>query len=121
MIVAKPFQSAFTGGDPKSKSRQKLAEPVDSNPDVVGLRDRLTIPEPKFIEFSQKGLAAFLGDLSIMREKVAAVEIPPCEHAGHALNRGEIKITIAVNDADLGAHDLEEPSDGVKWRSAVPH
>ena len=60
VIVAKRFKSAFTGGDPKSESRQKLAEPVDSNPDVVGLRDCLTIPEPEFIEFSQKGLAAFL-------------------------------------------------------------
>ncbi len=55
-----------------------------------------------------------------MREKVAAVEIALCEHAGHALNRREIQIAIAVNDADLGAYDLEEPGDGVKWRPEVP-
>ena len=29
------------------------------------------------------------------------------------LNRGEIEITIAINDTDLSAYDLEEPGDGV--------
>ena len=62
-------------------------KPVDSNPDVVGLRDCLTIPKPKFIEFGKKSLTAFLGDLSIMREEVAAVQIPLCEHAGHGSAR----------------------------------
>ena len=27
---------------------------------------------------------------------------------------------LRQSDADLGAHDLKEPGDGVKWRSEVP-
>ena len=55
-----------------------------------------------------------------MRQEVAAVEIALGEHAGHALNRGEFKIAVAINDANLRAHDLKESGDGVKGRSEVP-
>ena len=37
-----------------------------------------------------------------MRQIVAAVEIAFIEHVGYALNRRQIKITITIDDADLG-------------------
>ena len=101
-VVGYRLKPPFAGRDAEGESRQKLAQPVNSNPDVMRPRDHLAVSQANFTEFGQEGFPAVHGSHSIVRQEVAAVEVAFGEHASDALNRGEIKITIAINDADLG-------------------
>ena len=64
--------------------------------------DHLAVSQANFAQFGEEGFPAVHGSHRIVRQEMAAVEVAFGEHASDTLNRGEIKIAIAINDADLG-------------------
>ena len=119
-VIGYRLKPPFAGRDAEGESRQNLAQPVNSNPNVMRPGDHLAVSQANFAQFGEEGFPAVHGSHRVVRQEMAAVEIAFLEHTRHALNRREIKITVAINDADLEAHDLKEPANGVQWRPEVP-
>ena len=95
-VVGYRLKPPFAGRDAEGESRQNLAQPVNSNPNVMRPGDHLAVSQANFAQFGEEGFPAVHGSHRIVREEVAAVEIPLCEHTRHALNRGAIEIAIAI-------------------------
>ena len=79
------------------------------------LSGQLAVSQAHFTKLGEKCLPAFLSRDRVMRQEVAAVEIPFRQQVGHALNRRKIKIAIAIDHANLGADDLEIDHHCVEW------
>ena len=101
VIRAESLKPPFAGRDAEGESRQNLAQPVNSNPNVMRPGDHLAVSQANFAQFGEEGFPAVHGSHRIVRQEMTAVEIAFIEHTRHALNRREIKITVAINDADL--------------------
>ena len=108
VVIGYRLKPPFAGRDAEGESRQNLAQPVNSNPNVMRPGDHLAVSQANFAQFGEEGFPAVHGSHRVVRQEMAAVEVAFSEHAGHALNRREIKIAIAINNADLGAYELED-------------
>ena len=114
-VVRYRLKPSFAGRDAEGESRQDLAQPVDANPDVMRSGDHLAVSQANFAQFGEEGFPAVHGSHRIVRQDMAAVQVAFGKHASDTLNRGEIKITIAINHANLCAEDLEIDHHCVEW------
>ena len=120
-VVGQCIQPALAGRQAKREPREHLQAGIDPDPNVVRPRQNAHVGQTGLGVHLGIGLAARPCRRGIMRQEVVPQRVALRLHVGHALDRREVEVEVAVDHADLvAADDLEIPNDRINRRTQVP-